>query len=77
MKKSDTRIKDENYWNIALEKSKTAVKVNSLIPLKTNVIKCYQNSSNKFELRYMISKKPLHLLKEAPKEILFYLGTRN
>ena len=60
--------KEEKYWKKALVKSKYASESGSLIPLETKVIKSYGKDKCNFEVRYMLSKSPLHLVKEIPKE---------
>ncbi len=57
----------EKYWNQALKISKTATESGSLVPLETQIIKTYNNNEQTFELRKLISKKPLHLFKQSKK----------
>ncbi len=66
MPNTSSRNKEEMYWRKALAISSLAVKSGSLIPIKTKIIKKYNETNNKFEIRIMLSKSPLHLLKEKP-----------
>ena len=68
MSYSSDMQKEEKYWKKALFKSKNAAESGSLIPLKTKVIKSYGKDEYKFEVRYMLSQSPLHLVKKVPKE---------
>ncbi len=57
----------ESYWKTAIIKSKQAVESGALIPLRTKRVDIKSNTNAPFELRKLISEKPLHLNKEGPK----------
>ncbi len=47
----------EKYWNIALDKTSSAVIDKALIPLNTKIYKIYNHSNYHFEVRMLISKE--------------------
>ena len=66
MPNTSSKNKEEIYWRKALDVSSFAVNSGSLIPIKTKIIKTYNKNNNKFEIRFMLSKSPLNLIKGKP-----------